>query len=61
LALVHLPPVRRAMCLSTLIGTPRASEVLVDAFCSGWEEQRRTLDANSLRSSDEFFERFGDW
>ena len=61
LALVHLPQARRAMCLRTIVGSPRASEVLVDAFCSGWEEERRALDAKSVRSVEEFFERFGDW
>jgi GT2 family glycosyltransferase len=61
LALVHLPQARRAMCLRTIVGSPRASEVLVDAFCSGWEEERRALEAKSVRSVEEFFERFGDW
>ena len=61
LALVHLPQARRAMCLRTIVGSPRASEVLVDAFCSGWEEERRAFDARSVRSVEEFFERFGDW
>ena len=61
LALVHFPQARRAMCLRTIVGSPRASEVLVDAFCSAWEDERRALDARSVRSIEEFFERFGDW
>ena len=61
LALVHFPHARRAMCLRTIVGSPRASEVLIDAFCSGWEEERGALDARSKRSIEEFFERFGEW
>jgi glycosyltransferase involved in cell wall biosynthesis len=61
LALVHLPHARRAMCLRTIVGSPRASEVLVDAFCGSWEEERRALDARSVRNVEEFFERFGEW
>ncbi len=60
-ALTHFEGERRAECLRTVIGTPRAAEVLVDAFASDWEDQRDHLAASSVRTLDAYFERFGDW
>ncbi|RNL70941.1 glycosyltransferase family 2 protein [Streptomyces sp. I6] len=60
-ALIHFSGNRRAECLRRIIGTPRAAEVLVDAFSGDWEEQRNMLVATSVRSIEEYFERFGDW
>jgi GT2 family glycosyltransferase len=60
-ALIHFDGSRRAECLRRIIGTPRAAEVLVDAFVSDWEAQRSTLEATSLRTAEAFFDRFGDW
>jgi GT2 family glycosyltransferase len=60
-ALVHFDGPRREQCLRKIIGTPRAAEVLVDAFASDWEEQRNSVSAISTRTIEAFFERFGDW
>ena len=60
-ALIHFSGDRRAECLRRIIGTPRAAEVLVDAFCGDWEEQRDMLAATSVRSIEQFFALFGDW
>jgi len=60
-ALIHFDGQRREDCLRSIIGTPRAAEVLVEAFASDWEEQRAQLAAASVRSIDAFFDQFGDW
>jgi len=61
IALIHFDGARREECLRTIIGTPRAAEVLVDAIASDWEVQRSTIDAFSVRSIQAFFDHFGDW
>lgn len=60
-ALVHFDGSRREECLRKVIGTPRAAEVLVEAFAGDWEAQRDAVEAASVRSAEAFFERFGDW
>ena len=60
-ALVHFDGRRREECLRKVIGTPRAAEVLVDAFTSDWEDQRNAIAAISKRTIEAFFENFGDW
>jgi GT2 family glycosyltransferase len=60
-ALIHFDARRREDCLRTIIGTPRAADVLVEAFASDWEDQRFQLTATSVRPIDAFFDRFGDW
>lgn len=60
-ALIHFDSARREECLRTIIGTPRAAEVLVDAFASDWEDERDHLAANSARTMAVYFDRFGDW
>lgn len=60
-ALVHFDGSRRDDSLRTIVGTPRAADVLVDAFASGWEEERNRLIATSMRSAEAYFEAFGDW
>jgi glycosyltransferase involved in cell wall biosynthesis len=60
-ALIHFDGRRRADCLRSLVGTPRCGEVLVDAIASDWEEQKRALEARSVRSAEAFFDCFGDW
>ncbi len=60
-ALIHFDGHRREACLRSVIGTPRAAEVLVEAFASDWEDQRIQLAAESLRPIEAFFDQFGDW
>ncbi|WP_405624897.1 glycosyltransferase [Streptomyces sp. NBC_00016] len=60
-ALVHFGGSRREECLRKVIGTPRAAEVLVEAFASDWEAQRAALEATSARPLKAYFETFGDW
>ena len=60
-ALIHFDGARRADCLRSLVGTMRGCEVLVDAIASDWQEQKRALDARSVRSVEAYFDRFGDW
>jgi glycosyltransferase involved in cell wall biosynthesis len=60
-ALIHFEGDRREECLRTIIGTPRAAEVLVDAFASDWEDQRDHLAANAARAMGAYFDTFGDW
>ncbi|MFE2236219.1 glycosyltransferase family 2 protein [Streptomyces sp. NPDC059442] len=60
-ALVHFEGPRREACLRRIIGTPRAAEVLVDAFAGDWEEQRARLAQTGSRTVEEFFATFGDW
>lgn len=61
IALVHFDGSRREECLRRIIGTPRASEVLVDAFTSGWEAEKDAVAAITRRTIEAFFETFGDW
>ncbi|MGH6838924.1 MAG: glycosyltransferase family 2 protein [Methylocella sp.] len=61
IALVHFDGRRREECLRKVIGTPRAAEVLVDAFTSDWEAQRNAIASVSKRKIEEFFDNFGDW
>jgi GT2 family glycosyltransferase len=60
-ALIHFDGRRRGDCLRSIIGTPRAAEVLVDAFASDWEDQRDRLAETSIRSAESYFDQFGDW
>ena len=60
-ALVHFDGARREECLRAIIGSPRAAEVLIDAFMSDWEARRNSITRTSLRSIEAFFETFGDW
>jgi GT2 family glycosyltransferase len=60
-ALIHFDGSRREECLRKIIGTPRAAEVLVDAFASDWEGEKRSNEATSLRAIEDFFYQFGDW
>jgi glycosyltransferase involved in cell wall biosynthesis len=60
-ALIHFDGSRREECLRTLIGTPRAAEVLVDVFMSNWIDRRSSVDTTSLREIDAYFDKFGDW
>jgi GT2 family glycosyltransferase len=60
-ALLHFDGPRREQCLRKIIGSPRASDILVDAFASDWEDQRNSVSAMSTRSIESFFEQFGDW
>ncbi|THA33708.1 glycosyltransferase [Streptomyces sp. A1547] len=60
-ALVHFDGSRREECLRKVIGTPRAAEVLVEAFAGNWEEQRAAVETRGVRSVEAYFERFGDW
>ncbi len=60
-ALVHFEGSRREECLRKIIGTPRAAEVLVEAFASDWEEQRTAIAAAGRRTIEALFENFGDW
>ncbi|MFF9623833.1 glycosyltransferase family 2 protein [Streptomyces griseosporeus] len=60
-ALVHFDGSRREECLRKVIGTPRAAEVLVEAFTGDWEVQRAAVEASSVRPLDAYFEMFGDW
>lgn len=59
-ALVHFEGSRRDGCLRTLIGLPRASEVLIEALASDWERRRAVLGAQCVRSADEVFRILGD-
>jgi GT2 family glycosyltransferase len=61
IALIHFEGARREECLRNIIGTPRAAEVLVEAFASDWEAQKSLIDALSLRPIETFFDHFGDW
>jgi GT2 family glycosyltransferase len=61
IALVHFDGRRREECLRKVIGTPRAAEVLVDAFASNWEDERDALVSTSIRAIEDFFNYFGDW
>ena len=61
IALVHFDGRRREECLRKVIGTPRAAEVLVDAFTSDWEDQRKAIASISKRTIEAFFDHFGDW
>jgi GT2 family glycosyltransferase len=60
-ALIHFDGSRREECLRKIIGTPRATEVLVDAIVSDWEDQRNALATTSSRTIEAFFDNFGDW
>nr|WP_275413412.1 glycosyltransferase [Streptomyces sp. SID8111] len=60
-ALVHFGGARREECLRKVIGTPRAAEVLVEAFADDWEAQRAAVEASSVRPLEAYFEAFGDW
>lgn len=60
-ALIHFDGRRREDCLRSIIGTPRAAEVMVEAFASDWEDQRGQLSALSSRPIERFFDHFGDW
>ncbi|MFE5754585.1 glycosyltransferase family 2 protein [Streptomyces massasporeus] len=60
-ALVHFGGSRREQCLRKVIGTPRAAEVLVEAFAGDWEAQRAYVEATSARPLEAYFETFGDW
>ncbi|WP_030194793.1 glycosyltransferase family 2 protein [Streptomyces sp. NRRL S-87] len=60
-ALVHFDGPRREECLRKVIGTPRAAEVLVEAFAGDWEAQRAAVGATGVRSVEAYFKRFGDW
>jgi len=60
-ALIHFDGRRREDCLRSIIGTPRAAEMLVEAFASDWEHQRGQLSAISSRPIEPFFDQFGDW
>ncbi|MFG2298315.1 glycosyltransferase family 2 protein [Streptomyces sp. NPDC048603] len=60
-ALVHFDGPRREECLRKVIGTPRAAEVLVEAFAGDWEARRAAVEATSVRSMEAYFARFGDW
>jgi GT2 family glycosyltransferase len=60
-ALVHFDGRRREDCLRSIIGTPRAAEVLVEAFASDWEDQRAQIAVTSVRPVEAFFDQFGDW
>jgi GT2 family glycosyltransferase len=59
--LIHFDGARREECLRGIVGTPRAADVLVDAFTSDWQEQRDAVTASSTRSVEAFFEKFEDW
>lgn len=61
IALIHFDGRRREECLRKVIGTPRAAEVLVDAFTSDWQDQKNAIAAISNRTIEAFFETFGDW
>jgi hypothetical protein len=61
IALIHFDGRRRDECLRTVIGTPTAADVLLDAIASGWEAERAKIAATSVRPIEAFFERFGDW
>lgn len=61
IALVHFDGRRREECLRKVIGTPRAADVLVDAFTSDWEAEREAVAAISTQTMEAFFEHFGDW
>jgi GT2 family glycosyltransferase len=61
IALIHFDGLRREACLRNIIGTPRAAEVLVDAFVSDWEDQRKQIAATSSNTIEAYFEHFGDW
>jgi len=61
IALVHFAGRRQDECLRTLVGTPRAADVLLDAIASDWEAERARIAATSVRPIEAFFERFGDW
>ncbi|MGC0208250.1 glycosyltransferase family 2 protein [Streptomyces levis] len=60
-ALVHFGGSRREECLRKVIGTPRAAEVLVEAFAGDWEAERAAVEATSVRPVEAYFETFGDW
>ena len=60
-ALVHFEGNRRDQCLRTIIGTPRAADALVEALSSDWERQRDDLALFSVRTIDDYFDKFGDW
>ena len=60
-ALIHFDGSRREECLRTVIGTPRAAEVLVDAFMSDWVDCRNSIAATSSRTIEAFFDNFSDW
>lgn len=60
-ALIHFEGHRREECLRKVVGTPRAAEVLVDAFASDWEERRNAIAAISTQTIEAFFAHFGDW
>ncbi|WP_368911985.1 glycosyltransferase [Taklimakanibacter deserti] len=60
-ALIHFDGPRREECLRRIIGTPRAAEVLVDAFASDWEAERARISAICLRTAEAYFRTLGDW
>jgi GT2 family glycosyltransferase len=60
LALVHFEGARQERSLRSLIGLPRASEIIIEALGSGWERRRDALRARCTRSAEEFFRRFGE-
>jgi GT2 family glycosyltransferase len=60
LALVHFEGSRRDSSLRTLIGLPRASEVMIEALASDWERRREVLGARCVRSTEDVFGIFGD-
>ncbi len=60
LALVHFEGARQERCLRSLIGLPRASEIIIEALASDWERRRDALRAACARSAEDFFRRFGD-
>jgi len=61
IALIHFDGLRREECLRKIIGTPRAAEVLVDAFVSDWKYQREQIATISSKTMESYFEYFGDW
>lgn len=61
IALVHFSGRRQDECLRTLVGTLRATDVLLDLIASDWEAERAKIAAIGVRPIEAFFERFGDW
>jgi glycosyltransferase involved in cell wall biosynthesis len=55
IALVHFDGIRRDSSLRSLIGLPRASEILLDALVSDWEQRRVMIGARCGRSAEEVF------
>ena len=60
LALVHFEGARQDRSLRSLIGMPRASEIIIEALASDWERRRDALLARCMRSAEDFFRRFGE-